>query len=174
MKAIGKMRRRREKALCATIPQYKRVPAIWARPYSPIQKVYLVTKGDYSDYRVVDICSTSEKAERSRALVGSNNEVKPFIVDTLSSLPNAKPGYYLFEVDIAGNGDVVTCEQVDVSHYFEEAEFLWTRINSRNVASMTIWARNEDHAIKIANERRGIGLVLGLWKIGSWQQHFPR
>ena len=174
MKAIGKMRRRREKALCATIPQYTRVPAIWVRPYSPIEKVYLVTKGEYSDYRVVDICSTPKKAERSKALAGSDNDIKPFIIDTLGRLPNIGPSNGLYEVVISHTGEIIDCSRTDVTHYLEDAEFFWTGINSCNEATMIILARNDEHAVKIANERRMIGSALGLWKIDSYWQPFPR
>lgn len=111
--------------------------------------VYVVTDGHYSDYRVVGICSTLEKANRLRELYNCKNDIKEMALD---DLPDVPPGLYAFVVvmDQDGNVRYSRREGCDVM----QNNWKWAPYcDGKNVA-FYVWARDDRHAIKIANEQR--------------------
>jgi hypothetical protein len=109
--------------------------------------VYLVTKGEYSDYRVIGAFSSNDLAEKASEYFASENDIEEFELD--SSVPNTN-GYLLFSVCMAKDGEAMWIDREDcsTSHIWD-----WRPWAARGV-SFTMWATDEKHAVKIANERR--------------------
>jgi hypothetical protein len=112
-------------------------------------KIYLVTDGEYSDYRIVGAFSTMEKAERGKVLLASYNDVEEFELD---GIPGSPPGLLPFKAVMKRNGDNANAwrETIDgfkPAHRFTQWDggmWFWTYT----------FARDKEHAIKIANEKR--------------------
>lgn len=117
-----------------------------------VTTVYVVSRGCHSDYRIVGVFSTEEAAEScNRAIAddysfGDNNAaVTPYDLDAQI----APPGMRLFSVHMsaAGNSEVrpgVPLEEIQRSPL----------IYSERSFRIECWARDEAHAIKIANDVR--------------------
>ena len=130
------------------------------------QKVYLVTAGEYSDYRVCSVHSTPEKANLAKKLFDSENDIKGLEIDLLPDHPEGLFPYCVF-MDKEGCVRRIYSESVED---FEPENGMPT-IDGKTVL-FSMWAKDETHAIKIANEKR-IGLLLsGEWTTGldAWQE----
>jgi hypothetical protein len=122
-------------------------------------KVYIVSTGWYSDYDVRGIFSTKEKARYAKKFWCSENNIEPFELD---ELPEHPKDYFFFKVLMNRNGDsdsgVQRCEPSNSRMDFRvTAEWLTDHW------SFFVWARDEEHAIKIANERRAALIATGKW-----------
>lgn len=75
-------------------------------------KAYLVTDGSYSDYRVLGVYSTAEKAAHAKKLYAADNE---FVEIEIDALPDSPPGlfYYLVAMDVEGNASEVSMMSAD-------------------------------------------------------------
>jgi hypothetical protein len=125
--------------------------------------IYLVSDGEYSDYTVLGLYSTKEKAEEARALYAANY-IEEFELDYLPPHP---PGELLWRVYMLDNGDVTDVNQGSPSEKFvpfESNRFFLTSDYPKTVGRMlALWARDKEHAIKIASEKRREMLVSGEW-----------
>lgn len=110
-------------------------------------KVYLVSTGCYSDYHVLAIFSTREKAQQYWDLCSEPNDIEEFEIDREYNFPPGKKGYL---VDFKANGEVKMIMQLDPDDNFSDEVY-----PDRNGSLFTrCWANSKEHAIKIANERR--------------------
>ena len=111
-------------------------------------KVFAVTTGEYSAYCVEGIYSTLENAEKAHRMFASENRIVEYEVD---AIPDHPPGmlYYLVEMDVNGNTDRV--KQCNVCEFHG-----WNGIPtpSGRYVGFDVWAKDETHAVKIANEKR--------------------
>lgn len=131
------------------------------------QKVYLVTAGEYSDYHLCSVHSTAEKANLAKKLFASENDIKEFEVDSIPDHPEGLFPYCVF-MDKEGCVRWIGLKSVED---FEPESGKPTTDGKTVVFSM--WAEDETHAIKIANEQR-IGLILsGEWTSG-WNEWLER
>jgi len=135
-------------------------------------KVYVVTSGEYSDYRIRGIFTTEEAANRYKESVGSDaNDIGEWELDT----PNLKIGYVYYCVDMyLETGEAFNVCRVDpddedrVRKHYEPlpGERMYELVARRNelpanVYRAFVWARSDEHAIKVANERRTYYLATG-------------
>lgn len=160
MQLTGKLRQKRTKTLCEQIPQHRRVPGTWLKNYTPKKEVFLVSTGQYSDFKLRSVHSSEIAANAAQRLYpeGYNgpNEIEKFV---LGNSPKHPPGCLLFYVCMKRCGEV---DEVRRSQGFEEAEYFIEWIVN-DEAQLYVWARDEQHAIKIANERRVFAIANGLW-----------
>lgn len=132
-------------------------------------KVWLVSHGDYSEYTIDGVFDTEEKAKAFASYwdgVKGESEYAPcYEVEEMAlnpGIPQIRKGYKLFLVRMGRDGDtldVYVCNFVgdDVSEIFRED---WR--GSSHLLTYC-WAKDEQHAVKIANERR-VQLIAGnLW-----------
>lgn len=110
-------------------------------------KLFVVTDGDYSNYRVLGIYSTLEKAEEAKLLYNSNNDID--LDYELDKLPDHPPGLLRFDVYMMLNGDTSKVKQRSV-----EDEIHWDYRPQYESILFPVWAEDSNHAIKIANEKR--------------------
>ncbi len=132
--------------------------AVWMKSKP---KVYLVSTGDYSDYRVVGVFS-SNKAAVAFMEVGNPrprdfNEIETYQLDT--EIDKIKAGLLPWDVRMALNGDHAAALLTDANH--EESDYSYND-NSHPIPGVFYrcfcWAKDEKHAIKITNEKRIIWL----------------
>lgn len=132
-----------------------------------MEKVYVVTSGDYSDYCIDAIFSTPEKAQEYMEVVTDNNynDIQEYEVDIPIDADDFEKyswkgllsfGYKSFFVDMLKNGDGADAYQKHVSGTYCKIE--------QDHLHATVWAKNEEHAIKIVNEKRIQMIANGEWK----------
>jgi len=132
-------------------------------------KVYIVTSGSYSDYQIDGVFSTEERAEAFITATGLyDGRAVRWDVDLDAEKIDRGLVHYKVDMDIEGN----------VRHMKKSTpvcpERAFGRIRGYDHKGSQwleayIWARNEEHAVKIANERRTRILALNLWKRGYVQ-----
>jgi len=127
-------------------------------------KVYLVTKGSYSDYRVCCVCSTMEKAEYARRLYVADD----IETEELDGLPEHPHGMLRYAVTMDRDGNS-TC-QTESLYYTTDDE--WRPYGNGTHVSFHMWASDKTHAVKIANERRAVLIATGQWQTDwyAWKE----
>jgi len=130
-----------------------------------MKKVYVVTAGEYSDYRIEAVFSTKEKAENyiNTFYNYEFNGIDEYELD-LVVVDYLREGYTIYKVFMLYNGDVEKIEVIssDSFNIDNMMTFIWKRSsvlahkndNLKDILVCQCWAKSEDHAIKIANEKR--------------------
>jgi hypothetical protein len=121
-------------------------------------KIYVVTDGSYSDYGIKAVFSTMEKAEEAKRLFGSTNAIEEYELD---ALPDHPIGMLLYSVRMKFDG---TIDDVRIADASDDSSSLEWRSTYKNHVDFTMWARDKEHATKIAIERRAPLIANGLWK----------
>lgn len=135
-----------------------------------MSKVWVVTSGNYSDYEYDAIFSTEEKAgEFMKAVPGDWNGADEVEVDDYNVASKLKEGMNLWRIQMLRDGTVQSAGQytVDGSNYEEKVFVLGPdSFEKRTAQQLNVWcfARDKDHAIKIAGEKRTQSIVGGMWK----------
>ena len=127
-------------------------------------KVYTVSDGEYSDWHIVGIFSDEKLAEKAAAYWDVNDYIQEYEVD--KETPQLPEGMLAFAVPMEKTGDAplrscargvrarpYRCSGDDVGKIHR-----W-RSDSESVV-FYVFARNAEHAVKIANEKR-TGLLAG-------------
>ena len=128
-----------------------------------MSEIYVVTDGSYSDYHIKGIYSTMEKAEEAKDLFQAENDIETIELD---SIPDHPPGLGLWVVSLKKNGEVLaggdyyqTPRRYGVGEIDRDYYPRWNYKTSPDIKSLTIdhvdfyvWARDADHALKIAHE----------------------
>jgi hypothetical protein len=132
-------------------------------------KVYLISDGEYSDYKVRCICSTLEKAEYAKkfyaAYIGEYE---------LDELPEHPQGMFLHEVVMDEGGNALSSNRISGDNCLVVDQYgvvkcewePWPRCklqSSHRGVLFYMWAVDEKHAIKIANERRVMLIASCQW-----------
>ena len=115
-----------------------------------MEKVFVVTSGEYSDYSIDAIFSEKEKAEIF--IEATNNDRRwnfPIIEEWDLDKINVNKGEKLYFVRMKKDGTVLECYLDSSTYSLVEAGF----DTLHNMFSYQ-FAKDEQHAIKIANERR--------------------
>lgn len=122
--------------------------------------LYAVNSGSYSEYRIDGIFSSRENAEKymsafPKQSYGSYNDIEEWTLDQWIS--EIDRGLLPFIVRMYKNGDVIEIMQREFYgddqsrvHWMDTAHWKppmpW--------ANFSVWASDQAHAVKIANERR--------------------
>ena len=127
--------------------------------------IWIVEQGEYSDYTVVGIFSTKENAERIRDII---NDSKPYYKAEVEEwkldphISEIMEEWVLYHVKMLYDG---TTESVERSST-ENIKFVGLKVcggakwsqhkktKSDDFVSGRVWARDDKHAVKIANEFR--------------------
>jgi len=138
-------------------------------------KIYVVTAGDYSDYRIIGVFTTEELAEeliskyKNDDSYGNGMRIEEWPLD-LDGF-NIK-GMKRYRVHMLHNGNV---QEVKEKDWDTQDLHLPARITPNysldhesnkyvKTVSIMCWARDEEHAIKIANEQRSMAIAENRWK----------
>lgn len=135
-----------------------------------MSKIYIVTAGCYSDYRIIAAFSDKEKAIRFCRYHNDNQEdgceddsgdynarrIEEYDLDT--DTPDIPVDLVPFKVrmDLEGR---VNCERVSFSCLSKQPEISFYS----DIMHTNILARDKIHAIKIANERRAALIASDQW-----------
>ena len=125
-------------------------------------KIYLVTDGEYSDFKVIHIASTPEKAEYAKRLYKADNDVEEWVLDELQEHPRGMLYYYVWMQE---DGTSRICQATPFCLATQEWEpsALYERMMVVPCVRFAAWAKDEQHAVKIANERRVQLIASGEW-----------
>ena len=120
--------------------------------------VYLVSDGEYSDYSILGIYSTKEKAEEALALYAAKY-IEEWEIDVLPPHP---PGELRWIVNVQDSGNILSVEPASAEEKYVAFKSFrkWLEPDTR---ILILWARDKDHAIKIASEKRREMIVSGEW-----------
>lgn len=139
-----------------------------------MKKIYAVNSGSYSDYRVVALFSTPERAQEFMAAVPDSdyNDVEEFELnpDTADLI---KRGYSLWLVYMLRDGNTERVKQLELSLYGVDdvGHRIWRRTQAPaykgrgipDCLTSTVWAKSEEAAVKIVNEYRARMIASGEW-----------
>lgn len=124
------------------------------------RSVFLVTTGEYSDYRVTGVFSTRENAATFMEASGGKanfNDVEEYDLDAAVSLIQSGLRSFLVYM-LRDSGDKATVSAVRASEIGTDRDTGWVYERLSNwsgpVFRVGVWARDEQHAVKIANEKR--------------------
>lgn len=124
-----------------------------------MKTIYVVTAGEYSEYRVCGIFSTRENAEKyMRAFpkpgYSSYNDIEEYELDQY--IREIDRGLLPFWIRMYRDGEVIEVRQEDFFGNNKEVHWMtggyWGP--KQPWANFYVWAKNREAAIKIANERR--------------------
>lgn len=123
--------------------------------------IYVVTTGSYSDYQIRNVTDNPLVAEKLKARYDDANDIEIYDTDEaleVSNLPEAKTIFYIF---FKSNGDIESISSIkDEENNWETKEPTINRYqHSRGIILWTGPARDREHAIKLATERRVIFLA---------------
>ena len=114
-------------------------------------KVYTVELGDYSDRKVVAVTSENPTSKFS-----SNAHITEWELDKVPV--GCPPGFYWCAVHMSERGEVtkvdLTTDLDQVPDISSGYVYPWVHILESQSVAFRMFARDEQHAIKIANERR--------------------
>lgn len=128
---------------------------------------YIVMAGEYSDRHVCGVYTTQENADYAARLF--NGWVEEFEPDALPGHPKGTIGFVVFMAkDGAAEARPISAELVD--HYAGKDDFdRKYRRDDDGVLHATqqirayLWARDEQHAVKIVNEKRAQIIAANEW-----------
>lgn len=138
--------------------------------------ICVVEKGSYSDYGVVGVFSSKENAELiANAINGDGDAYEKATVAEWPLDPavdELRQGLGIYFVQMQADGSVEWCVRKEVSEYDIRGEVrMWRRSGApayrgqglEDVLWVTAFAKDDKHAVKIANEHRTRMLADGTW-----------
>ena len=130
-----------------------------------LQAVFLVTRGDYSDYRVCAVFTEKALAEKYiHSFKG--NSYEEFRIENYTLNPyqyELKNDYKPFFLRMTKDGNCTEIYVKDSSYGFEGEDIDFGFDVNKNMY-ISIFAKDEKHAIKIANEKRVQLIAKNRWK----------
>ncbi len=114
--------------------------------------VYVITSGEYSDYRICAVTLDPQKAERLKVIYDACDytgaSIEEYEIDAHSDRLLAGDRLYAVIFDKRGN-----VQKVYDSTMYDSCEDIFQRIIDNSIV-VKVFARDEDAAIKISAERR--------------------
>ena len=125
--------------------------------------VWVIEQGEYSDYRVVGVYTSREKAELVAKALRPTWGDKPTVTQwpLNPALEQVNTGLGQFNVTIKRDGTVQFVGVHDFSGMPMEDDF---QLGRGGYLTAKVWARDKKHAVKIVNERRAQMIANGEWK----------
>lgn len=120
--------------------------------------IYVVSTGDYSEYHIVGICSTKEKAEILQTATNADG-IEEWPLDELADF--AAQGYRGWAVYMQKCGNVLKCYE----HPLEDENSVRKYLLREGEVIVRFYcnAKSQDHAVKIANEKRAQMIANNEW-----------
>jgi hypothetical protein len=126
------------------------------------KKLFMLTQGEYSDYSVVGVFSTKENAESFKVAYPNDeyNDIEEITVDPdITYIRKGMKKWYVNMTREGGTGNSGQTTHEDVCCEFLE-KWSYLRVT---VLHVVCYAKSEEHAVKIANERRAQLIASGEW-----------
>lgn len=139
------------------------------------ETVWVIEEGAYSDYHVVGVFSSREKAEEVFEWLGLDPKDydEPRVVEWKldPGVSEIRKGLVPYDVCMAADGSVEKCQVEEPSTFgFSDRPWPWTRTSAsayrddpgvQDAVMGTVMARDAEHAVKIVNEHRIAFLASG-------------
>ena len=131
-------------------------------------KVYVLTSGDYSGYRISGVFlnkGLATKAAKTFSERYRRYDVEEFETDEMDRMMTRGFQVYNFQMDRYGATDKIVAPELmaDISEVDEECFFYKSYGENKIELWFCIIAKNSEHAIKIANEKRSQIIAMNLW-----------
>ena len=133
--------------------------------------IWVLHGGDYSDYSVSGVFSSRKNANiAKKALKDKEHRVDEWPLDP--GIDDLKKGYMRFRVVMLRDGETEVAGPSLYTFDLEPRVWLWERTKADSykgkgipdALSADVWAKDLEHAIKIANEHRTRMIAEGVWK----------
>lgn len=139
-----------------------------------MKKIYLVTKGNYSDYRVLAAFSNKSLAEDfiSNFTNDDLNDIEEYELNPKTTdLINRGYSVWLVHMLRNGNTELIQKKKLSVYNAVQHDASIWQRTKAlaykgmdvQDVMTVYVMAKSEIHAVKIANEKRIQMIANGQW-----------
>ena len=125
-------------------------------------KIYVVTDGDYSDYHIVALCSTQENAEEvvvSNKSRWNDPNIEEWELDDFKKCPNG-----LLPWGVKMNREGASSLERETLASFSPRVVPYG--DGENMV-FDVFAKDEKHAVKIANEKRVQLVAMDNWDV-NW------
>lgn len=124
-----------------------------------MKKMYLCSQGDYSDYSIYGVFDDAGLANAFAKTFDC--EVEEWALNPYEQ--EVRNGYKPFLIYMSRDGKS-NCHECNDAYPFDEPD-LWKRISFARKGDLYLHclAKNEKHAVKIANEQRTKVIALGMW-----------
>jgi hypothetical protein len=122
-------------------------------------KVYVVEQGSYSDRGVIGVCSTEELAKRLIELTEDSWAPGGYHEWTIDEIPPCPIGLLPWSVVMDRRGGVERVGRENIIDF----KLVVYAFGRNNLMYFSMFARDKEHAIKIANEKRGILIAQNVW-----------
>lgn len=138
--------------------------------------VFVLTTGDYSDYRIVGAFTSAEKATKFAVDIGLEEDCTVEFYQLNPTKYHPGSNMVLWEIDILRDGTTTSAydwknppeeesawqkEEVELRHYAD-------RRGSSTSLHVVKWVRSREHIVKIANDLRLQLIATGGWP-GEWK-----
>jgi hypothetical protein len=139
-----------------------------------VKKIWVIEEGSYSNYRVVGVFSSRKNAEVvAKALKSGydNPTIACWALDPI--IEELSKGLRQHLVLMLRDGTVERIGATELTSYeISGSASIWRRSSAPaykgkgvpDCLQATVWAKDEKHAVKIANEIRGRMIANGEWK----------
>jgi len=136
------------------------------------KKLYVVTRGEYSDYRVVAIFDDKKMAEWFATMVQQVNDIEEYELNPHAEA--VREGFGFYRVEMGRNGDVLTATEDTIGWSYIPPPSVraerWNHAEKKPAGELILivftFARDAKHAIKIANEQRAQIIASNNWTHG--------
>jgi hypothetical protein len=133
--------------------------------------IYVVTSGSYSDYGIDAMFSTEAKANQFIDKYGKSSYdsmgIEEYVLDEVTDLLDK--GMVQWSVQMNYDGDVIKVVETNNYGLANATNSFWygprRADNPKTNLNMNtyVFAKDKDHAVKIAGERRTRAIALNLW-----------
>ena len=118
-------------------------------------KVYVITKGQYSDYRICGVSTDKDKARLlQKACDGHNiwSESRIETYETDQYVTEIESGLQLYYCETNGDLNIVNIDK-ECLEPLEDEDFNPKTDKNKNYYWVYVWAKDKDHARKIAVDK---------------------
>ena len=128
--------------------------------------IYIVTEGSYSDYHICGVYDDEHLAKKHVEMYLDDYyaQVEEYTLNELASA--IQQGICPYQVAMLKNGSIMDVRKIDPHR--RTGDLLYSGYDSLTdcmhwILRVRCWARDDEHAIKIANERRTQLIALDRW-----------
>lgn len=124
-----------------------------------MKRIYLCSQGEYSDYGIYGVFDDRHLADAFAKIFDCRVEERPINPYKMELRKGYRP--YLVYISRAGKA---SCRESTVAYPFQQ-ENLWHRVSFARGGDLYLHciAKDDRHAVKIANEQRSKVIALGMW-----------
>lgn len=121
--------------------------------------VYVITKGDYSDYHICAVATDKKKAEVLRKAFSDKDGWREAVIETYETdqfLTEIESGLKLFDCAVKDDSEMSISTDMSDLDYIDDSDFRVREYSKGYMApgyGVYVWAKDEDRARKIAADK---------------------